>query len=244
MFIKFLKKLFGLIVLLIMAVSIFIHIKLPNYTTTIENEIAKLNKQFAKLSNQKNYETVLKQSVYSDTKIIKTDLLPPIEEEKKSLVEQNKILLKENRLLNGHLNILTTKIIFDTKSNLLKLVKNGKVSSDIAVSKKFVMTFLKSEISRKTLKILAKEKNPAPIKPKWMYEDITKEIPAENTAERIMVGALGNYAIYFTDYLIIHDFTKNIQQHDTINHVCIQLNLKDMKKLYNSVFIGNKLYVE
>ncbi|HAX62080.1 MAG TPA: hypothetical protein DCX95_05970 [Elusimicrobia bacterium] len=244
MFIKFLKKLIGLIVLLIMAVSIFIHIKLPSYTKTIESEIAELNKQLSMLSNQKKYETLIKQSVYSDAEILKTDLLPPIEEEKKSLVEQNKNLLKENRLLSGHLNILSTKVIFDTKSNRLKLVKNGKVSSDIAVSKKFVTAFSKSEINRKTLKILAKEKNPAPIKPKWMYEDITKEIPAENTAERIMVGALGNYAVYFTDYLIVHDFTKNIQQHDTINHVCIQLNLKDMKKLYNSVFIGNKLYVE
>ena len=242
--IKFFKIIFRFFFLLILGVSIFIHIKLPNYTTTIESEIAELKKQLAMLSNQKKYETVIKQSVYSYAEILKTDLLPPIEEEKKSLAEQNKILLKENRLLNGHLNILTTKIIFDTKSNLLKLVKNGKVSSDIAVSKKFVMTFLKSEISRKTLKILAKEKNPAPIKPKWIYEDIAKEIPAENSPERVMVGALGKYAIYFNDYLIIHNFTKNIRQHDTINHVCIQLNLKDMKKLYNSVFIGNKLYVE
>ena len=79
MFIKFLKKLFGLIVLLIMAVSIFIHIKLPSYTKAIESEIAELNKQLSMLSNQKKYETVLKQSVYSDTEIIKTDLLPPIE---------------------------------------------------------------------------------------------------------------------------------------------------------------------
>lgn len=244
MFIKFLKNLFRFILLFILAVSIFIHIKLPNYTKAIESEIAKLNKQLTMLSNQKKYETLIKQSAYSDTEIIKTDMLPPVEEERKSLVEQNKILLKENRLLSGHLNILTTKIIFDTDSNLLKLVKNGKISSDIVVSKKIGAAFLKSEISRKMLKVLAKEKNPAPIKPKWTYEDITKEIPAENTAERIMVGALGNYAVYFTDYLIVHDFTKNIQQHDTINHVCIQLNLKDMKKLYNSVFIGNKLYVE
>lgn len=244
MFIKFLKKFLRLIILLITAVSVFIHIKLPDYTRVIESEITELNKQLAMLSNQKKYETILKQSVYSDTEIIKMEILPQIEEEKKSLIERNKILLKENRLLNGHLNILTTKIIFDTKSNLLKLVKNGKISSDIVVSKKFTTVFLKSEITRKTLKILAKEKNPAPIKPKWTYEDITKEIPAENTAERIMLGAIGNYAIYFTDFLIIHDFTKNVQQHDTVNHVCIQLNLKDMQKLYNSVFIGNKLYVE
>jgi len=244
MFIKFFKITLRFIALLVMAASIFIHIKLPNYTVTMKSEIGELNNQLKMLSNQKKYETAIKQSAYSDTEIIKEEILPQIEEEKKVLLEQNKNLLKENRLLNGHLNILTTKVIFDTKLNRLKLVKNGKITSDVEVSKKFVDDFLKSEINRKTLKILAKEKNPAPIKPKWAFEDITKEIPAENTAERIMVDALGNYAIYFTDFLIIHDFTKNIQYHDTVNHVCIQLNIKDMKKLYNSVFIGNKLYVE
>ncbi|MFH0948114.1 MAG: hypothetical protein V1833_03855 [Elusimicrobiota bacterium] len=242
--IKFFKIVFRLFLLSILGISIFIHIKLPNYTNVMENEITDLNKQLSMLSSQKKYETIIKQSVYGDTEIIKKETLPQIEEEKKSLIKQNKISLEENRLLNGHMSILTTKIIFDTKSNLLKLVKNGKISSDIVVSKKFVTAFLSSEINRKTLKLLAKEKNPAPIKPKWTYEDITKEIPVENSAERIMVGSLGNYAIYFTDFLIIHDFTKNVQQHDTINHVCIQLNTKDMKKLYNSVFIGTNFYVE
>ncbi len=211
----------------------------------MENEITELNKQLSMLENQKKYETAIKESDYSDTETIKKEMIPQIEEEKKSLIEQNKNLLKENRLLNGHLNILTTKIIFDTKSNRLKLIKNGKILSDIAVSQKYVTAFLKSEITRGTLKIVAKRKKPVSIKPKWMYEEyIIKELPPENSPERIMLGALGNYAIYFTDYLIIHDFTKNIQQHDIINHVCIQLNNKDMKKLYNSVFIGNKLYVE
>jgi len=242
--IKFFKIIFRLFLLSILGISIFIHIKLPSYTRAMESEIAELNKQLSMLSNQKKYETAIKQSAYSDTEIIKEEMLPQVEEEKKSLVEQNKILLKENRLLSGHLNILTTKVIFDTKLNRLKLVKNGKIVSDIVVSKKLVADFLKSEINRKTLKILAKEKNPAPIKPKWTFEDITKELPAENSTERLMIGALGNYAIYFDDYLIIHDFTKNTRQHDTINHVCIQMKPKDMQKLYNSVFIGTKLYVE
>lgn len=244
MFIKILRNLLRLVILGILSVSIFIHVKLPNYTNAMKNEISELHKHLSMLTNQKRYETAIKQSAYSDTEIIKAEMLPQMEEEKKSLVEQNKNLLKENRLLRGHLNILTTKIIFDTKTNRLKLIKNGQVSSDIVLSKKFVAAFLKSEINRKTLKIVAKEKNPAPIKPKWAFEDITKELPAENSAERIMLGALGNYAVYFTDYLIIHDFTKNVQQHDTINHVCIQLSPKNMKKLYNSVFIGNNLYVE
>lgn len=244
MFIKVFKNLLRLIFLGILAVSIFIHVKIPNYTKTMKNEISELRKQLSMLANQKRYETAIKQSAYSDTEIIKAEMLPQMEEETESLLGQNKNLLKENRLLRGHLNILTTKIIFDTKSSRLKLIKNGQVSSDVVISKKYAADFLKSEINRKTLKILAKEKNPAPIKPKWAFEDITKELPAENSAERLMIGALGNYAVYFTDYLIIHDFTKNIQQHDTINHVCIQLSPKNMKRLYNSVYIGNSLYVE
>ncbi|MDD5687612.1 MAG: L,D-transpeptidase [Elusimicrobia bacterium] len=242
--IKFFRIILRICILFIFGIALFIHLKLPSYTNAMEHETSELNKQLKMLSNQKNYELILIQSDYSDVEVIKQDMIPSLENEKKSLMEQYKALFKENRLLNGQLNILTTKIIFDTTSNRLKLVKRGKIVSDIPVYKKFVQDFLKSEIDKKILKVLAKEKMPTPIRPVWTFEDITVEIPAENSPERLMTGALGNYAIYFTDFLIIHDKSKNYKYHDTINHVCIQLNTKAMKKFYDSIYVGNKLYVE
>jgi hypothetical protein len=244
MFTKIFKTLFRILLLLILIASIFIHLKLPNYNKSLESETANLKNHLSMLINQKKYETILKQSSYGDYTEIKDALLPQIESEKNSMIEQYKNLLKENRLLLGHLDILTTKVIFDTKINRLKLIKNGKVSSDFIVPKKLVQEFLKSEITKKILKILAKEKNPTPIKPEWTYEDITKEIPAANSPERMMTGALGKYAIFLNDYLIIHDIPKNMEFHDTINHVCIQLKTNEIRKLYNSVYVGTLLYVE
>lgn len=229
---------------MILAISIFINVKLPDYTKDIDDETADLKKQLLMLMNQKKYQIALSQSVVGDYEAIKLDTLPQLQEDQKILIENNKNLLKANRLLWGNLSILRTKLIFDTKMKKLKFVKNGKVVSDINITDQTVQNFLKSEISRKVLKILAKEKNPTSVKPKWTYEDITKEIPVENSPERLMVGALGNYAIHFDDFLIIHDTSKNREYHDTINHICIQLSTKDMKKLYSSVYIGNKLYVE
>ncbi|MEW6558165.1 MAG: hypothetical protein AB1349_12595 [Elusimicrobiota bacterium] len=241
---NFLKIIIRILFLSVVIVSVLIHIKLPYYTNALENEIGELKKHLLLHINQKKYMWTLKQSAIGDAEVIKQEMIPQLESEKKALTEQHKNLKKENRLLSGQLDILTTKIILDIKLNRLKLVKSGKILFDIAITKKIIQRFVKSEIRRKKLKILAKEKNPAPIKPKWIYENITKEIPAENSPERLMIGALGNYAIYLTDFLIIHSYTKNVQQHDTINHVCIQLGLKEMKKLYNSVYIGNNLYVE
>ena len=244
MFIKYIKNILRILVLMILFLSIYIDLKLPYYIKEIKQETAELTKSLLMLVNQKRYQVYLNQSVIGDYETIKVDILPQLEEDREILIENNKNLLKENRLLKGHLSILTTKMIFDTKTNKFKLIKNGKVHFDIDIPDKTVQNFIKSEISRKVLKILAKEKNPTSIKPKWTFEEIIQEIPAENSPERLMVGALGSYAIHFNDFLIIHDTSKNMEYHDTINHICIQLKPKVMKKLYNSVFIGNKLYVE
>lgn len=230
--------------MLILGAAVFVHIKVPGYTKAITNETSDLNKHLSMLINQQKYETALKKSIYGDYSVIKHDMLPQIIEENKALTRQHENLKKRKRLLSGHLSILTTKIIFDTDLKRLTLVKNGKITASIAVDKKFVGQFLLSEISRKKLSIIAKQKNPAPIKPKWTFEDITTEIPAGNSPERLMIGALGEYALYFSDFLIIHDETKNENHHETINHVCIQLKKSLMKKLYGYVYVGNTLYVE
>lgn len=223
---------------------IFIHMELPDHTKAMKGEITDLNKHLSMLVNQNKYETALKKSVSGDYSAIKDDMLPQVDEENKTLSRQYKSLKKKKRLLAGHLDILTTKLVFDTTLNRLKLIKKEKVVASMAVSKKFVKQFLDSEISRKKLSIIAKQKNPAPVKPEWTFEDITQEIPAVNSPERLMVGALGKYAIYLTDFLIIHDTTEDNKHHDTINHVCIQLKSSVMKRLYRSVYVGNELYVE
>lgn len=241
---KFFRIIFRLIFLLILVGAVFVHIKVPDYIKAIKNETADLNKHLSMLANQQEYETALKKSIYGDYSVIKHDMLPQIIDENTALARQYESLKKRKRLLAGHLSILTTKIIFDTALNRLKLVEKGKITASVAVDKKFVEQFLLSEISRKKLNVIAKQKNPSPIKPKWTFEDIITEIPAANSPERLMTGALGEYALYFSDFLIIHDDTKNEKHHETINHVCIQLKNSIMKKLYGSVYVGNDLYVE
>jgi L,D-transpeptidase YbiS len=141
-------------------------------------------------------------------------------------------------------------VVVDTESNRLSL-RQEHVVLHTAVCGTGSRQFMKAETGTRwyfetpigSFTVLGKERNPVWIRPDWSYVEENMPVPAMDDPDRIVRDVLGKYALLLGHGYKIHGtkWTKLLGTHFT--HGCISLADDDLKKVYQSVKIGTKVYI-
>ena len=162
-------------------------------------------------------------------------------------------LEKEVLLLEKKLDAFTPKshylIINSTNNEFLlmkgkQLVREGKCSTGSYLllekgdNQKWLFKTPKGE-----LRIRSKKTAPVWKKPDWAFVEEGLPIPSANHESRYEYGVLGDYALVLGDGYMIHGTIYQRFLGLPVTHGCVRLNDDDLKKVYQTMEIGSKVYV-
>lgn len=96
---------------------------------------------------------------------------------------------------------------------------------------------------RGEFKILGKRENPFWIKPDWAFVEAGQEVPAPDDPVRRVEGELGAFVLNLGDGYLLHGTKDESVLGRAVTHGCVRLGAEDLKKLYESVPTGTKVYI-
>jgi L,D-transpeptidase ErfK/SrfK len=150
------------------------------------------------------------------------------------------------RRLRGELNI-----VVDTKANKLYLKQGVNLlwQADCSVGKGGI---LKDPVTgrrwafvtpRGQFEVLDKIEKPLWTKPDWAFVETHEPVPPPDDPKRKVEGELGAYVLNLGDGYLIHGTkTPELLGHP-VSHGCVRLGADDLKKLYDTVSKGTKVYI-
>ena len=153
---------------------------------------------------------------------------------------------KVGRRLRGELHILV-----DTKANKLYLKKGlellwqadcsvgrGGILKDPATGRRWEFV-----TPRGQFEVRGKMENPLWIKPDWAFVEDKEPVPPPDDPRRQVAGELGAYVLNLGDGYLIHGTKNEAVLGHSVSHGCVRLGAADLKKLYESVPRGTRVYI-
>lgn len=164
-----------------------------------------------------------------------------------------KALKRENDLLEQNLRRLIPSrsyLVVNTSENKIYLYSGGKLIHE-GICSTGSYTLLKAgedqEWVFKTPKgmftIQGKVVSPVWRKPDWAFIEEGLPVPSASSHLRFEAGVLGDYALSLGDGYLIHGTLFQRFLGLPVTHGCIRLGDEDLKKVYNSLHIGSKVYI-
>lgn len=160
--------------------------------------------------------------------------------------EVDDLRAKVGRRLHGELHILV-----DSRANKL-YVKKGLMllwQADCSVGRGGVLrdreTGRRWEFvtPRGQFEVLYKIENPVWTKPDWAFVEEHKPVPPPNDPTRKVPGELGAYALNLGDGYLIHGTKSEDVLGHPVSHGCVRLGAVDLKKLYETVPRGTRVFI-
>jgi lipoprotein-anchoring transpeptidase ErfK/SrfK len=142
-------------------------------------------------------------------------------------------------------------IVIDAKSNKLYLKSGLKLlwQADCSVGRGGILVDKKTKARwefvtpRGEFKVLGKKDNPLWIKPDWAFVEAGQAVPAKDDPSRMVEGELGAYVLNLGDGYLIHGTKDESVLGRAVSHGCVRLGAADLKKLYETVPVGTKVYI-
>lgn len=178
-----------------------------------------------------------------------------------NVLPQDKGFARTQRAISDEVEILRAKvgrrihnqlhILVDTRANKL-YVKRGLTllwSADCSVGKG---GFLLDKVTgrrwqfvtpRGQFEVQDKFANPIWHKPDWAFVEDHQLIPPPDDPKRNVQGELGAFVFNLGDGYLIHGTpNENLLGH-AVSHGCVRLGADDLKKLYDLIPIGTRVYI-
>lgn len=177
----------------------------------------------------------------------KTELKATLDSERLALLEEQKLLPDERRMLQGQLDILQTELSLDAGRGAIVILKKSTPTASAGITPESLAAFLSDRDQNprwariKKVVVVGRKLNPTPNRPDWFYSEINEEVPPLNAPGRLMKGALGDRAIFLERGLIIHSLATDVEGHGMVQHKCLQVEPRAMAALYHAAYVGTPL---
>ncbi|MBI3553416.1 MAG: L,D-transpeptidase [Elusimicrobia bacterium] len=153
---------------------------------------------------------------------------------------------KLGRFIAGGLHI-----VIDAKTNKLYLKKGFKLlwQADCSVGRGGTLvdknTGQRWEFvtPRGEFRVMGKGTNPEWRKPDWAYVEAGEPIPPPEDPVRLVQGELGAYVFNLGDGYLIHGTKDERVLGRPASHGCVRLGADDLKKLYETVPTGTRVFI-
>jgi len=93
------------------------------------------------------------------------------------------------------------------------------------------------------VQLIAKQENPVWYKPDWLYEQEMKRTPPINAQERLILGPMGGYALFFGGGFVIHGRPADGAPTMVVDHACIVLEDDDLRAVFKMLDTGSFAYI-
>ena len=153
---------------------------------------------------------------------------------------------KVGQRLKGSLHIL-----IDAKANKLYVKKGLKLllQADCSVGRGGTLVDRKTgrrwefATPRGEFRVAWKGKDPVWVKPDWAYVESKEPIPPPDDPNRKVPGELGAYVLSLGDGYLIHGTKNEELLGRPASHGCVRLGADNLKKIYEAVPEGTKVYI-
>ncbi len=143
-----------------------------------------------------------------------------------------------------------TYVLIDTAENRLRVMRDGQMVQEAVVScgsgdilqdpsgeRKWIFDTPRGEFS-----VSSKLVNPTWIKPDWAFYEEGEELPS-NFNDRVDNDTLGDFALGFGSGYFIHGTLYTRMLGRNVTHGCVRVGDDDLKKVYQTVPMGAKVYI-
>jgi L,D-transpeptidase ErfK/SrfK len=178
-----------------------------------------------------------------------------------SLLPQSKSFIRTQRAMSDEVDILRYNvgrrikndlhILVDARANKL-YVKKGLTllwEADCSVGKGGILidkvTGRRWEFvtPRGQFEVREKVENPIWTKPDWAFVESKDKVPPPDDPSRHVEGELGAYVFNLGDGYLIHGTKNEAVLGHSVSHGCVRLGAADLKRLYETVPKGTKVYI-
>lgn len=163
---------------------------------------------------------------------------------KKMIYEAGLSLQEEKRLLEKQLEIMTTYLELDGEAAKIHLMRGDQTLKSFGFSAPLRALGGEKPATPELCRITAKERFASPERGKAEKTAAGLNWEPPQTGRSRRDSPLGEYVIFTDGPLILHAPVPNAALHNAYPHLCAGLTLYSAKRLYESVFIGNKLLIK
>lgn len=149
--------------------------------------------------------------------------------------------VKEESNIYAVVNLLTNTLFLKKQDLIVNEFKISAGRGDTLIApwgKRWVF-----ETPTGVLRVLRKIKNPIWYKPDWAFLEAKESIPAPNSPKRLVRGILGDYALDLGGGIMLHGTPYEHLLGQRVSHGCIRLSKEGIKTLYDSLALGDKVYI-
>jgi L,D-transpeptidase YbiS len=201
-------------------------------------EISDLNAQIRANSQESEFLNKLPNFLPQDRGFLRTQHV--ISEEVAALRRQ------VGQRLRGSLHV-----VVDAKANKLYLKKGLKLlwEADCSVGRGGLLVDKQTGrrwefvTPRGEFRVIGKAENPEWVKPDWAFVEAKEPVPPPEDPSRKVPGELGAYVLNLGDGYLIHGTLHEELLGRPASHGCVRLSAVDLKKLYETVPVGTKVYI-
>ena len=163
---------------------------------------------------------------------------------KKMIYETGLSLQEEKRLLEKQLEILTTYLEVDEEAAKIHLMRGDQTLKSFSFSAPLRVLGGEKRAAAPLCRIISRERYAYTERGKAETTDAGLKWDPPQVGESRHDSALGEFVLFTDGPLVLHAPVANSVLHDSYPHLCAGLNLYSAKRLYESVFIGNKLLIK
>jgi hypothetical protein len=163
---------------------------------------------------------------------------------KKNVYETGLALQEEKRLLEKQLEIMTTYLEVEEAAGKINLLRGEQTLKSFSFSSPLRAMGGAKSAAPGLCRIISKERYAYTERGKTEKASDGLKWDPPQTGETSRGSALGEFVIFTDGPLVLHAPVAEASLHDAYPHLCAGLTLYSAKKLYESVFIGNKLLIQ
>ncbi|MDD5627989.1 MAG: L,D-transpeptidase [Elusimicrobia bacterium] len=142
-------------------------------------------------------------------------------------------------------------VVVDAKANKLYLKKGLKLlwQADCSVGRGGTLVDARTGrrwefvTPRGEFRVIGKAENPEWVKPDWAYVEAREPIPPPEDPSRKVPGELGAFVLNLGDGYLIHGTLHEELLGRPASHGCVRLAAADLKRLYETVPVGTKVFI-
>jgi lipoprotein-anchoring transpeptidase ErfK/SrfK len=166
--------------------------------------------------------------------------------------KQLSLMSKDIQQLSRKINTYTSGqsyIVINTTDNKFFLYKNKKLIREGLCSSganKILQTQKKTYVFKTPkgrFSITGKRKNPYWHRSDWDYIEQGLPVPSKDDPSRWESGVLGDYALDLVDGYMIHGTIYKRLMGMPVTHGCIRLYDEDLEIVFNTLYIGSKVFI-
>jgi L,D-transpeptidase YbiS len=180
--------------------------------------------------------------------------LPNILPQEKSTLRTQKAVAGEVQLLRGKVGARlrgALHVVVDAKANVLYLKKGLRLlwKADCSVGRGGVLKDKRTGrrwefvTPRGEFRVRGKKADPLWRKPDWAFVESKEPVPPPEDPSRLVAGELGAFVLDLGDGYLIHGTKDETKLGTAVSHGCVRLGAEDLKKLYESVPVGTRVFI-